>query len=291
MKLVFMIGSGRCGSSLLHEIIARHKGVGFVSNIEDNFPALSPLGRFNNAIFRSPLGGYTKKGSLRFAPSEAYKLIRRDVSPIYELSCRNLRPDDVTPDLRARFTDFFRVRFEAQNKAVFVHKYTGWSRAAFFKEIFPEARFVHIIRDGRAVANSFLQMDWWTGFQSPKNWYLGPLSESDEETWLASDRSFVTLAGLAWRILVDSVESDAASLGGDLMELRYEDFLKAPEETVRAICEFSELEYNSDLERQMAKNPVRSGRKQAYLTDLSSEQVGELTRLLAPTLARYGYSA
>jgi len=44
------------------------------------------------------------------------------------------------------------VRIDSQKKPVFIHKYTGWSRIAFFKEIFPEARFVHVIRDGRAVA-------------------------------------------------------------------------------------------------------------------------------------------
>jgi hypothetical protein len=192
IEIVFLIGSGRCGSSLIHELVARHRDVGFISNFDDNLAFLRGLGRFNNAILRSPIGRFTKKGRLRFAPSEAYSIISRQVSPIYANSCRNLQPTDVTPSLKRKFRDFFLDRYRAQSKPVFLHKYTGWSRASFFKEIFPDARFVHIVRDGRAVANSFLQMDWWTGYESPEKWYLGPLSDEDEKAWRESGKSFVT---------------------------------------------------------------------------------------------------
>jgi len=292
IEIVFLIGSGRCGSSLIHELVARHRDVGFISNIDDNLTFLKGLGRFNNSILRSPFGKFTKKGRPRFAPSEAYSIISRHVSPIYANSCRNLRASDVTPSLKRKFRDFFLERYRAQSKPLFFHKYTGWSRASFFKEIFPEARFVHIVRDGRAVANSFLQMDWWTGYESPERWYLGHLSDADNKAWEESGNSFVTLAGVAWKILVNSIEEDAAQMDdSSTMIVRYEDFLHAPDEKIQAICEFSGLEFDSDLKRQMHKSPVRSGREKAYLQDLTRDQVTELTHLLAPVLKRYGYSA
>ena len=291
IDIVFLIGSGRCGSSLIHELISRHRNVGFISNVDDNVKYFRSLGRFNNLVFRSPIGKLTKKGRLRFAPSEAYALISKQVSPIYALSGRNLRPSDVTPSLRRKFRNFFLERYHAQAKPVFFHKYTGWSRALFFKEIFPEARFVHIVRDGRAVANSFLQMDWWTGYEGPEKWYLGPLSDSDHQTWESSDKSFVTLAGLAWKILVDSIESDADKIDSDsMMTIRYEDFLQDPKKNIQSICDFSGLEFDTDFERQMRKNPVQLGRERAYVDDLSPEQVEELTHLMAPLLIHYGYS-
>ncbi|RMD65104.1 hypothetical protein D6833_03435, partial [Candidatus Parcubacteria bacterium] len=82
IDLVFVIGTGRCGSTLVHEVLARHEEFGFVSNIEDNFPAVNRLGRWNNRLYRSLLGLQTRKGGLRFAPSEAYRIITREVSPI-----------------------------------------------------------------------------------------------------------------------------------------------------------------------------------------------------------------
>jgi hypothetical protein len=75
------------------------------------------------------------------------------------------------------------------------------------------------------------------------------------------------------------------------MTVRYEDFLQSPGEKIRDICEFSGLEFNPDMERQMGKSPVRSGRQEAYLQDLTQDQVTELTQLLAPVLQRYGYAA
>ncbi|MEY2426226.1 MAG: hypothetical protein QOI61_1798, partial [Actinomycetota bacterium] len=34
----FVLGTGRCGSTLVHELLARHHDVGFLSNIEDRLP-------------------------------------------------------------------------------------------------------------------------------------------------------------------------------------------------------------------------------------------------------------
>jgi len=289
-KLIFVVGTGRCGSSLVHEMIAPHREVGFVSNIDDNLPFLNLKGRLNNSLFRSPLGRLTKKGRIRFAPSEAYRLIANRVSPIYADSCRNLTADDVTPHLRHRFRDFFIKRISAQRKAVFIHKYTGWSRIAFFKEIFPDARFVHVIRDGRAVANSFLQMDWWTGYLGPGNWNLGPLSAEDQEFWQAKDCSFAVLAGMAWRILIRSIEADLEAIPEtDKLVFRYEDYLSEPGLHCKEILELADVQMDADYAGRVKRVKVKPGRKQAFLSDLSAEQVEDLEELLATDLERLGY--
>ena len=291
IKIVFIIGSGRCGSSFVHELIAKHRDVGFVSNFDDNFPLLNSKGSLNNLLFRSAIGNFTKKGRARFAPSEAYRLIAKKVSPIYANSCRNLCAADVTPELKRSFRRFFCDRYLAQGKQVFVHKYTGWSRAAFFKEIFPEAKFIHIVRDGRAVANSFLQMDWWTGYLGPEKWYLGPLDEQQKSRWASSESSFLVLAGIAWEILVASVEEDAARIGEDsICTIRYEDFLQDPVGEIRSMCDFSGLDFHEDFGNRIRSSRIDSGRKQAFLTDLSPVQISELTSCIADSLAKYGYS-
>lgn len=291
IKIVFIIGSGRSGSSLVHELISRHRDVGFVSNVDDNLAFINSKGSINNLLFRSAIGRFTKKGRLRFAPSEAYKLIGRQVSPIYANSCRNLRAEDVTPELRRAFRDFFVARYRAQGKRVFVHKYTGWSRAGFFKEIFPEAKFIHIVRDGRAVANSFLQMDWWTGFLGPEKWYLGPLTEEHQSRWESSNGSFLVLAGIAWEILVTSIEQDAVNLGEKgICTTRYEDFLEDPVGEIGKLCEFSELDFEKDFRDRIDNSRINPGRKQAFLNDLSPAQVSELTSCIAGSLAKYGYA-
>ena len=227
MNLVFIIGTGRCGSTLITELLAAHPDIGFISNIDDNLSRFNFLGKFNNLLFRSELGRFTKKGGLRYAPSEAHRLISEQVSPIYADSSRDLYCEDVTPWMKQRFAQFFEARIRAQGKAVFLHKYTGWSRVGFFSTIFPEAKFVHIIRDGRAVANSWLQMPWWNGYKGPENWHWGPLPESYQSEWLTGHQSYVLLAGIGWKMLMDSLEKGCSQLQREnFLQLRYEDFLK-----------------------------------------------------------------
>jgi hypothetical protein len=51
---VFLVGNGRSGSTLVHELLTRHPDIGFVSNLEDRLPLGPAAGRFNNAIHRRP---------------------------------------------------------------------------------------------------------------------------------------------------------------------------------------------------------------------------------------------
>lgn len=291
MNLVFIIGTGRCGSTLVHEIIARHENVGFVSNIDDNLPALNLMGQLNNAIYRSPIGQWTRKGGFRFAPSEAYQLISRQVSPIYANSTRDLYAQDVTPWLERCFRDFFENRHTRQGRPLFLHKYTGWSRIGFFARIFPEAKFIHIVRDGRAVANSWLQMPWWNGYQGPENWLWGDLPESYRYEWLKNGRSFTSLAGIAWKMLMDSYEKAKVILPeSNYLELRYEDFLKSPRDICKVMLDFSGLEWSREFERSFARQKIFASRSKAYERDLSIAQLDELRLSLESHLVRYNYA-
>jgi len=291
VRLDFVVGTGRCGSSFIHELLASHEDVGFVSNVDDNFASLGLTGKFNNPLFAMTRGAWTRKGTVRFAPSEAFRLIRDEVSPVYENSCRDLLATDVTPWLRRRFQDFFQSRWRSQGRPHFLHKYTGWPRIGFFAEIFPQAKFVHVVRDGRAVANSWLQMDWWGGYRGPEHWPWGPLREDMRLEWEASDRSYVVLSGLCWRLLMDSYRSAAESLGPDrYMEVRYEDFLSAPEQTLRGIVDFIDMPWSRRVARALGRMRLDTSRRRPFERELSPAQLGQLERCLGPALERYGYT-
>ena len=50
--LVFVVGTGRCGSTLVVETLARHREVGFVSNVDDKLSHLDLLGAWYNVLHR-----------------------------------------------------------------------------------------------------------------------------------------------------------------------------------------------------------------------------------------------
>jgi len=132
--------------------------------------------------------------------------------------------------------------------------------------LWPQARFVHLIRDGRDVALSM--MEW------PK---VRP-KPGDFATWL-EDR--VSTAALWWELNVRLGRQAGRRLGPDLYhEIRYESLVCCPREESAAICKFLGVSYDdamlhfweaeaaSDpgLEKKRAHQPVTSG-----LRDWSSQ--------------------
>jgi hypothetical protein len=90
--------------------------------------------------------------------------------------------------------------------------------------LFPEARFVHIIRDGRDVTLSLLEKDWG-------------VSNAIE-------------GALFWKQRVEAGREAGRSLGPDrYREIRYESLVDDPEATVRSVCEFIELPFDPAMLR------------------------------------------
>lgn len=286
----FVLGTGRCGSTLVHEVLSRHPDVGFLSNLDDKLPFPELLGRWNGAVYRFLPPSFAQKGRVRFAPSEGYGVLDRRVSPILSTPVRDLRAADASPWLQRRLREFFAARARAQGSPVFLHKFTGWPRAGFLQRVFPEARFVNVIRDGRAVASSWLQMSWWLGYGGPERWQWGPLPERYAAEWESAGRSFVVLAAIAWKMLMDAYEEARAEVPeGQWLDVRYEDFLASPREELERMLAFLGLPWSAPFERGVARHVLDPGRRAAYLRDLDPGQVAELERSLADHLARYGY--
>jgi hypothetical protein len=95
-------------------------------------------------------------------------------------------------------------------------------RMKMIHRVLPEARFVHLIRDGRAVALSI--RDLW----------FGP--DTIEE------------AAQFWVERIDRGRQQAAGLP-HYMEIRYEDLVRDPRPHLHRICEFIELPYDERMPR------------------------------------------
>lgn len=286
----WVLGTGRCGSTLVHEVIARHHDVAFISNLEDRTPWLEWTGRWSRAAYRFVPPRLTTKGRLRCAPSEGYRLLARRVSPAVCNPSRDLLAGDATPWLSARVRNVFQARAREQHRPVLLHKFTGWPRAGFLDAVFPGSRFVHVVRDGRAVANSWLQMPWFDGHRGPEEWLFGPLPPAYREEWEASGRSFVLLAGLAWKMLIDAFDEAREALGpARWLELRYEDLVADPEAAFARALGFLGLPWDAPFARALAGYRFRSERSQAFRRDLGPEALALLDASLVGHLARFGY--
>lgn len=286
----FVLGTGRCGSTLVHEVLARHPSVGFITNLEDNLPQLGPMGQWSNAAYRNVPQRFTRKGRLRYAPSEGYRLLDREVSPALSTALRDLTAADATPWLTERFRRSLESRAHAKGAPVFLHKFTGWPRSGFIQQALPAARFVHVVRDGRAVANSSLQVPWSLIYRGPSHWQFGPLPETYKKEWEASGRSFVLLAGLLWKLLIDAFESAEQDVAaGSWLTVRYEDIVVDPRPRFAELLDFLGLQWTPAFERGFADSRVETARSDAFRRDLDDLSNQLLDDSLASHLHRYGY--
>ena len=97
-------------------------------------------------------------------------------------------------------------------------------------DLFPDAQYVHLIRDGRDAALSFLQM--------PEGTFT--------RTWAhpTTPEQFACL----WRKEVGDARSFGRRVGASRYhEVRYESLVAAPEETVRGICAFAAIAFESAM--------------------------------------------
>lgn len=286
----FCVGTGRCGSTLTEEILCRHPEVGFISNLDDRLHLPISATRFNGWLYRRLPAAVADNGLMKLAPSEAYVTLDREVSPILSSPFRDLDARDASPWVAGRLEAFFAARAAAQRANTFLHKFTGWPRASFLQQVFPTARFIHVVRDGRAVANSWLQMPWWLGFGGPERWQWGPLPPELAKKWDEADRSFAVLAALLWRLLVDAFDHARATVPADAwLEIRYEDLTAQPHDAFDTMLRFCGLEWCKEFERGLARHQLSTARVDAFRRDLDADELARVTQACAPALEAHGY--
>jgi len=284
-KPIIIVGTGRCGSTVFHRLLATHPQLMWLSGFSLRYPTRPTwnkwaVGAMGNPLLRRLFGERIRPGECyRFWDTYAYG---------FSEPCRDLVRTDVTARVKKRVRGAIQPMLTpARNR--FLAKITGWPRIGFLNEIFEDAKFIHIIRDGRAVANSLLHVSFWRGWYGPQGWRAGLLSAEDQATWESYDRSFVALAGLEWRIQMRAIDAARERLDPKLFyEVKYEDFCRQPLETYRQVLEFAELPESAELERQVKAASIEST-SQRWRDDLTPGQQAILDDLLREDLRRYGY--
>ncbi len=285
-KPIILVGTGRCGSTVFHRLLATHPRLMWLSGFAYQFPGRPAWNRravalMGSATMRRLLGQWIRA-------NEQYRFWDHYSSGCFSEPCRDLVRGDVTPRMKKQLLAAFGTMLTDQRDRLMV-KITGWPRIGFLDEIFGDAKFVHILRDGRSVASSLLHVDFWRGWYGPQGWRAGLLSPEDQATWEAYDRSFVALAGLEWRIQMRAIEAARRQLDpGRFMEIRYETFCEQPMETFRRVLEFAELPSAPAFEREVERASIRSMRDR-WRDDLTPAQQDLLDELLADDLRRAGY--
>lgn len=122
-------------------------------------------------------------------------------------------------------------------------------------KLFPEARFIHLVRDGRDLAASLLERRW----RAPSG-------------GLFDHCASVAGAGRYWAsIVMHGLAAESAPvLAGRVFRIRYEDLATKPAETIRDVCGFIGEDFEPDM--------LKFDKRQPALAGLELETAGRLRR-------------
>lgn len=249
VHISFLIGAGRSGTTLLYKLLCLHSEIAYISNYEDKYTWL-PSGlacKFANKRLKGKVESWFNSGNAYFMRRPWAKKIfptPNEGESVYS-ACGlpantkvSARPDNKTlSKLLRRFTEL-QMRSKA---SVFLTKRTANNRRIkMLDTMFPDAKFIHLIRDGREVAQSLSQVEWWDNHSV---WWDGrtPLQmESGGEKRLA-------VCARNWVAELDAIESDLKSIDpARTLVLRYEELLRDPMGTLKRVLDYLGLDLTEE---------------------------------------------
>ena len=279
---IIIIGAGRSGTNMLRDMLTAFPGVGTWPCDEINYIWRHGNARYATDEFPPELARPRVRAYIRRAFDRL--AARRGLSHVVEKTCAN--------SLRVQFV----------------------------RAVVPEARFIHIVRDGRDVAVSAVQR--WTAeldlryvlrkarFVPPADlpyyagrylWnriyrivtrgerlaFWGPRFVGMEEA--LEEHPLPVACAIQWKRCVQGASRDLRLIDpARVFEVRYEDFVHRPAEHVQRVLSFLRLRA-SDAQIGRAIEAVSTRSVGRWKKRLDKDLAGRVERVAGDTLRRLGY--
>ncbi len=192
---LFLVGSERSGTTALRLMLNHHPKIGWLNEFEYAVDQLTdPSAWPDMKMYHDWLRTHR----------------------IFQATKLQIPPELDYPALIKSFLEQSRRSFERPFMGANVHR--NFDRLL---RIWPDAKFLHIVRDPRDVARSCIGMGWagnvWRGI----------------DRWIEAENT--------WQELQGQLQKDA------YLEFRFEDVIQRPEEALAAICAFIGVEYREQM--------------------------------------------
>jgi omega-hydroxy-beta-dihydromenaquinone-9 sulfotransferase len=254
---VIIVGTGRCGSTMLHRVLALHEDAAWLSTFNEVFPTQHWLSSFSNLYRARWLSPKIRHLTAFPKPFECYRFWEHYL-PGFSRRDRPQTPYDVDDDRVEPLRRAIEAVLRWQGRPRLVGKVTGWSRLAYFDRIFPDARFVWLNREHRSVVSSWVQAGWLdvTSGLDEGGWQWGRVPEPYEELWRDLGGGPLLSAAVKIKLDLDDIEYNAALLPGRCIKVEYEDLIRDPEASLRSICDFVGFPWTTGFAARVSAIPM-----------------------------------
>lgn len=266
----FIVACGRSGSSLLSRMLNAHPrlAVPNETHLFDNYyRLLSNYGDLGVARNRE-----------RLVDDILSTARMREWSP--KVDREQVLSSIKVPSFSGIADAILRSWSEMQNKSRWGEKTP--QHLSYWREIlacFPDAKFIHIVRDGRDVALSWIRAPFGpkTVYTAAKRW-VQDLAQADDLKASVPEQTF--------------------------LEIRYEDLLQNPEQVLAEICRYLDEEvtgeifdfyrnpvpYKTDeINLSNLRKPLMSDNKYKWRTEMTVKDLGVFEVIAGDRLSQYGY--
>jgi omega-hydroxy-beta-dihydromenaquinone-9 sulfotransferase len=292
----FLIGAGRSGTTLLYKILSSHRGVGYFSNYQSHFPGWT----YAAVLHRIP--GVLPSLKRRFWFSEdggAYFNDRRRIlsrlvpTPAEAESIYSLAGIPLIVEPGHRFgtqtssrlhAQFNRVRRISGAKIMLSKRTANNRRLDLLNSIFPEAKYIHLVRDGRSVANSLLKVRWWDD-------HVLYWNGSTPRQMIKEGNDPLDVAARNWMEEMVSLDQGIQLLDpSQVLEVRYDSLLADVRGQLERMLDFLGVADVADRAFwEIVSSLSLHASPESWKASWSEPEIARVTRVQAPMLRRWGF--
>ena len=237
-KPIFIVGIARSGTTILYDLFTKHKDTGYVE-------------RYSNKLHNKPnlfwlIPWMLKYQKIRYGinrprPSEGW-VWNEFAEPLEYLD-----ETKVTEKIKQYYYKIIKTELKAFNANRFVSKNPRHClRIPWLNAIFPDAKYILIWREPKAVINSNytkIKEEWEMEFRFPFKNYKGHKTLVEQ---FGNGSKFDACVNF-YQYQQDILNKDKMLVKDRLIEMKYSDLVTQPIEMFKKLYKFAELSWYDDL--------------------------------------------
>lgn len=267
---IFILAPPRQGTTVLHECIGSHPDVGYFNRANKKFMRYPRFAQF-----------VTRLGLYGDHPRESHKIWEQFIKGEDDVRLAG----DATPEMKKWYHSFIEAVLKARRATRFVNKIpSNTFRVPWLDALFPDALFVQIVRDWRAVVSSTVikrEKD------HPQGGWFGVMPHG----WRAWEKEPPEM-GAAWSFVEAHkfLEEQEAAFGSRYMKVWYEDLCRDPVTVMKEVFKHCDLSWNQESEALLPemRTPLRAWEKPG--ARVTPEMYDRIREKFGDGLVRYEYT-